>query len=96
ELSHNADGDVYSLGVFPSGASKGNALGSLLRRLKVSQSEVMAIGDDLNDLPMFACAGIKVAMGNAQAQLKEQATLVAPSNDEEGVAWALTKFGVVS
>ena len=82
------------LGIFGLEANKGNALGLVMQRLGVSQSEVMAIGDDINDLPMFSPARIKIAMGNAQPQLKEQATAIAPSNDEEGVAWALKEFGV--
>ncbi|MEK7353385.1 MAG: Cof-type HAD-IIB family hydrolase [Chloroflexota bacterium] len=96
ETYHGTDGKIHSVGIFPPKANKGNALGSVLRRLKVSQSEVMAIGDDLNDLPMFARSGVSVAMSNAHEQVKKKATAVAPSNDEEGVAWALTKFGVLS
>jgi hydroxymethylpyrimidine pyrophosphatase-like HAD family hydrolase len=87
--------DGKSLGIFGLDANKGNALGLLLERLGISQSEVMAIGDDLNDLPLFSRARIKVAMGNAQAELKMQATAVAPSNDDEGVAWALKQFSVL-
>ena len=77
--------DGKSLGIFGLGATKGNALESVLQRLRISQSEVMAIGDDLNDLPMFSRARIKIAMGNAQPELKEQATAIAPSNDDGGV-----------
>jgi len=86
--------DGKSLGIFGIGANKGSALDFVLERLGVSQSEVMAIGDDLNDLPLFSRARIKVAMGNAQPNLIEQATVVAPSHDDEGVAWALKEFGV--
>lgn len=96
ETYHSKDGEINSVGVLAAGVNKGSALDSVLRRLKVSESEVMAIGDDLNDLPMFARSGISVAMSNAHEQLKKKATAVAPSNDEEGVAWALTRFGIVS
>jgi Cof subfamily protein (haloacid dehalogenase superfamily) len=87
-------GEVTSLGIFGRRANKGSALGLVLRRLKVDRSQVMAIGDDSNDVPMFSHARIKVAMGNAQAKLKNRATVIAPSNDDEGVAWALKQFGV--
>ncbi|MFC1946932.1 HAD family hydrolase [Chloroflexota bacterium] len=83
-----------SLGIFGKGADKGNALDFVLKRLGIGQSEVMAIGDDLNDLPLFSRAGIRVAMGNAQLELKEQATVVVPTNEDEGVAWALREYGI--
>jgi hydroxymethylpyrimidine pyrophosphatase-like HAD family hydrolase len=54
--------------------------------------EVMAVGDNPNDLPMFACARIKVAMSNATPDVKDAATLVAPPHDQEGVAWAVARF----
>ena len=96
ETYHSPDGEIHSLGIFALGVNKGNALGSVLRSLRISWSQVMAIGDDLNDGPMFFRSRIRVAMSNANKQLKERATAVAPSNDDEGVAWALTKFGVLS
>jgi hydroxymethylpyrimidine pyrophosphatase-like HAD family hydrolase len=49
----------------------------------------VAIGDNPNDLPMFAYASISVAMGNAPDEVKRGATVVASTNDEEEVAWAL-------
>jgi len=94
ETYHGPDGEILSLGAFALRADKGSALSLVLRRLKVSQSQVMAIGDDLNDLPMFSHSRIKIAISNAHKQLKKIATAVAPSNDEEGVAWALKEFGV--
>jgi hydroxymethylpyrimidine pyrophosphatase-like HAD family hydrolase len=45
---------------------------------------------------MFTRAGISVAMGNAPADVKERATVVGPTNDDEGVAWALRIFVVGS
>jgi Cof subfamily protein (haloacid dehalogenase superfamily) len=88
------DGALHSLGVFALQANKGTALALVLNRLGLKQQRVMAIGDNLNDLPMFAYARVSVAMSNAPAQVKQKATIVAPSNDEEGVAWALMASGV--
>jgi Cof subfamily protein (haloacid dehalogenase superfamily) len=96
EVYHRPDGRIYSLGVFAPGANKGDALDLVLRRLKVAQSNVMVIGDDLNDLPMFSYSKISVAMVHAPEQVKQQATVIAPTNDDEGVAWALRQFGVSS
>ncbi len=55
-------------------------------------STVMAIGDNLNDLAMFPYARLSAAMANAPDAVKQQATVVAPSNDDEGVAWAVKTF----
>ena len=92
DLTYNQDGSISSLGVFPKGADKGTALELVLRRLRINKTNVMAIGDNDNDIPMFERAKISVAMGNAPEQVKRIATVTAPSNDEEGVAWALSQF----
>jgi hypothetical protein len=52
-------------------------------------TDSFAFGDNLNDLEMIQAAGLGVAMGNAHADLKRAARLVAPSNDEDGVAAVL-------
>ena len=51
--------------------------------------EVMTIGDNFNDSPMLALAGLGIAMGNAPEGVKETANLVTASNDEHGVAQAI-------
>jgi hydroxymethylpyrimidine pyrophosphatase-like HAD family hydrolase len=53
------------------------------------------MGDNYNDLPMFACGDISVAMANAPAAVRQRVSLVAPSNDDEGVAWAFKKLQIV-
>jgi hydroxymethylpyrimidine pyrophosphatase-like HAD family hydrolase len=76
-------------------ANKGTALNLVMQRLGVAREQVVTIGDNYNDLPMFACGDISVAMANAPAAVKQQASLIAPSNDDEGVAWALQKLQIV-
>jgi Cof subfamily protein (haloacid dehalogenase superfamily) len=92
DIFFSAEGHPDSLGIFPAGADKGSALRLVLERLGLPAEEALAIGDNFVDLPMFAAAGFSVAMGNAPPEVKRRATLVAPNNDEEGVAWALKKF----
>jgi Cof subfamily protein (haloacid dehalogenase superfamily) len=92
ETYYHPDGTVESLCVSALGADKGTALRLVLARLSIPAERVLAIGDNPNDLPMFTCAGTSVAMGNATDRVKRHATAVAPSNDEEGVAWALRRF----
>jgi len=74
------------------GVNKGSALARLAGRLGLTSKEVMAIGDNNNDLPMLQYAGIAVAMENALAGVKERADFVTHSNDEDGVAYALYQF----
>jgi hypothetical protein len=94
ETYYNPDGTVHALGVFALQANKGAALDLVLGRLQLKPAQVLAIGDNLNDLPMFARARVSVAMGNGPDEVKREATRVAPSNDQEGVAWALRAYGV--
>lgn len=72
-------------------ASKGAALAWLAEHLGLQQSEVMAMGDMLNDLPMIEWAGIGVAMPEAEEQVRAAANFV-PTSAEEGVAEAIEKF----
>jgi Cof subfamily protein (haloacid dehalogenase superfamily) len=92
ETYYCPDGTVESMCISAPGADKGTALRLVLDRLGIGAEQAIAIGDNPNDLPMFACAETSVAMGNATDEVKRQATVVAPSNDEEGVAWALQRF----
>jgi hydroxymethylpyrimidine pyrophosphatase-like HAD family hydrolase len=54
--------------------------------------EVMAIGDEENDLPMVEYAGMGVAMDNAVDAVKEVANYITSSNEEDGVAEVIEKF----
>ena len=65
--------------------SKGNAIKILREYLNIPKENVISIGNGFNDLSMFQESGISVAVENASSNIKEQATLVAPSNDEDGV-----------
>lgn len=72
--------------------SKGYALASLADYYGIPQHEVMAIGDQDNDIEMIAWAGLGVAMGNASTGAKAVADVVAPPVGEEGAAWAIEQF----
>jgi len=86
------DGTAHSLGMFAPSADKGTALALVCERLGIGRENVMAIGDNINDLPMFPHAQLSVTMGNAPQVVKQKVNIIAPSNDEEGVAWALQRF----
>ena len=85
--------DLSILDLLPQGVSKGAALKKLAARLGMEREEVMAIGDNWNDVEMLEWAGQGVIMGNAAAELRAMAKTrgwkQAPSNDEDGVAVVL-------
>ncbi len=69
--------------------SKANALTELCRELDIGMEHVMAFGDSPNDIHMITEAGIGVAMGNAEDDVKEAADIITLSNNDEGVAYAI-------
>jgi hydroxymethylpyrimidine pyrophosphatase-like HAD family hydrolase len=71
------------------GVTKGNALKDLAEILKIKREEIIAIGDNHNDISMLEYAGYAIAVGNAEQVVKDIADLVTVSNDEDGVAKAL-------
>lgn len=75
-----------------SGCSKKNAIHTLADKLGIKQEEIIVMGDGGNDISMFECAGLKIAMANAEEYLKEKADYITTSNNENGVAKAIAKF----
>lgn len=92
ETYYEPDGRLHSLCIFPRSADKGTALKFVAEKLDISLEQALAIGDNPNDMPMFSAAGTSVAMGNAPSEVRDAATVVGPTNDEEGVAWAVRRF----
>ena len=82
----------YFLELMPFGVSKGSMLPLLLDHLGINRDELMAFGDHYNDLTMIGYAGMGVAMGNGEAEVKKIANYVCPSNDDDGIAETLNKF----
>jgi hydroxymethylpyrimidine pyrophosphatase-like HAD family hydrolase len=82
----------YNLEITYSKAGKGNALSTLAESLGVKISETIAIGDSENDLQMLKAAGLGIAPSNAAADIREKATDVSCSNDENVVPYILEKY----
>ena len=78
--------DWRGIEIIPPNCSKGTGLAHVAEKLNVSAAEVVAMGDNVNDLEMIRWAGLGVAMENAPPELKDQAKGIAPSNDQDGVA----------
>jgi Cof subfamily protein (haloacid dehalogenase superfamily) len=74
-------------------ASKGAGVAAVAAEFGLRREEVMAVGDNFNDLEMLHYAGTPVVMGNAEAPLKDMAEFhITGTNDEDGVAAAIEKF----
>ena len=75
--------------------SKGAALQALAELLEIPRDRVMAIGDGINDLTMLTYAGFSVAVSNAVPLAKSIASYMTVSNEEDGAASAIRKFGLL-
>ncbi|BCJ92340.1 haloacid dehalogenase [Terrihabitans soli] len=87
-----ARSQAYFLDVTAVKANKGDGVTALARVCGVPLDEVAVIGDQANDLPMFAKAGVSIAMGQAPDAVKAAADAVTASNDEDGVAVAIDRI----
>ena len=84
----------YFLEILDKRVNKGTGVKSLADALGIKAEEVMAIGDQENDIAMIEYAGVGVAMDNAIPSVKEIANFVTKSNLEDGVAYAIEKFAL--
>lgn len=87
--------DLSIVDILPAGCSKGGALLRLAAARGITAGELMAIGDNWNDVSMLEVAGFPVLMGNAPEDLQEMAAergwAVTASHDEDGVAGAIER-----
>ncbi|GIN74140.1 5-amino-6-(5-phospho-D-ribitylamino)uracil phosphatase YcsE [Bacillus sp. J14TS2] len=72
--------------------SKATGIQKLCEHLGIEMAEVMAIGDNRNDLELIKAAGLGIAMGNAEKELKEVADQITTTNEEDGVAQAIQTY----
>lgn len=77
--------------------SKGVGVAAVAAEYKLKREEVMAMGDNFNDLEMLEFAGTSVVMGNAETALRDSLSRIrdfhlTATNDEDGVAQAIEKF----
>ena len=86
--------DPHFIEVMSPQTSKGNALRELAAHLGFTLANVMAVGDQDNDLPMITAAGLGVAMGNANDRVKAAANVTTLTNAADGVAAAIYKYAL--
>lgn len=86
---------IYHCEIMPKGINKGSSLIDIASYYKIDIENVIAFGDEGNDLDMIKKAGVGVAMGNAIDEVKEAADYITLSNDEDGIADYLEKFEII-
>ncbi|KGQ69628.1 HAD family hydrolase [Chelonobacter oris] len=74
------------------GNSKGGRLLDLLKLWDIDPQQVIAFGDNHNDISMLSAVGLGVAMGNAEHEVKSYAKLVTTDNDQNGIQQVLEKY----
>jgi len=83
---------IHCVDILDTGVSKAKGIAHVAKKLSIEQNQIIAIGDNLNDIEMIQYAGLGVAMGNALPEVKEKADYIAESNDEDGLACFLEEL----
>ena len=97
---NNEFGDKYLINtskpflieIIPQGVSKGVAVKNLAEKYGIKREEIVCIGDSDNDLTMLSYAGLSVCVNNGSENAKKEADLIAPSADDDGVAWTINEI----
>jgi|TARA_R110000868_G_scaffold371782_2_gene635550 Cof subfamily protein (haloacid dehalogenase superfamily) len=82
----------YYLDITAPRANKGDGVAALAAAIGVPLANVAVLGDERNDLPMFARAGLSIAMGQGPDAVRAAADRVTRSNEEDGVAHAIDEI----
>jgi Cof subfamily protein (haloacid dehalogenase superfamily) len=88
------DRDFAMIDVIHPRVTKGTTLAEWTNARGVPPQEILAIGDNHNDLEMLSFAGVPVVMGNCVPELKQRGWHITGSNDEDGVAAAIERFAL--
>jgi len=81
--------DLCMIDVLNRDCSKGHAVARWAKHRGIPREQVMAIGDNYNDVEMLAFAGLPFIMGNASEELRRNGWTVTLPNDQNGVAAAI-------
>ena len=84
-----------SVDVVPHDGSKAETIKHVAKQFGFKLADTLAFGDGLNDIEMLQTVGVGVAMGNAEPAVKEVASFVTDSNDQDGIANALKKLDLI-
>jgi Cof subfamily protein (haloacid dehalogenase superfamily) len=89
---HHVYAGLQYIDLTAQGVDKGSALKIYAEHENISLTNIATIGDQPIDLSMFKIAGLSIAMGNAPEAIKAATNWIAPSNDQDGVAWTIDKI----
>lgn len=84
-------GDKY-LDVVANGVSKGVGVQKLAELMEIDREKIIAVGDNMNDIPMLKAAGISYAVANAEEDVVKAADKVAPSNNDDAIAYIIERI----
>lgn len=84
--------DIKCLEIFSEGVSKYNAIKVIMEKENISNKDVIAFGDGLNDVDMIKLSGIGVAMGNALDEVKNVSNYITISHNDDGVIYFLKEY----
>jgi len=85
----------FVLNVLQEEVSKSLAIIKVLKYFDIDKSEAIAFGDGENDIDMLELVGLGIAMGNGNEKIKTIADFVTKKSSEDGIEFALKKFGVI-
>jgi len=74
------------------GVDKGTAVKRISEMLNVPMSDIIAVGDAENDLPMLQMVGHPITVSNCTPAVREFCEIVGPSNDEDAIKWIIEKY----
>ncbi|WP_152657517.1 Cof-type HAD-IIB family hydrolase [Oceanobacillus sp. CFH 90083] len=92
---HFVRNSPYNCDVFPKDISKATGIKEFLEITEFSKEHTYAFGDGLNDLEMFQFVKTSIAMENSVEEIKEVATYITKSNDDDGIADGLRLCGLI-
>ncbi|OEH92996.1 Cof-type HAD-IIB family hydrolase [Bacillus solimangrovi] len=85
----------YCIDVLPNGGSKSVGIQNMIERLNISNENVYAFGDGLNDIEMLSSVGTGIAMGNGKQEAKDVASIITRNVDEDGIYYGLKEVGLL-
>ncbi len=88
----DVDIQYYYTEITNENVNKWTAIEFLLDKLKIKPEEVMAIGDNMNDIEMIEGAGLGIVMGNSNPKMKEIADKIVSDNNSDGVLEAINQY----
>jgi Cof subfamily protein (haloacid dehalogenase superfamily) len=85
----------FVLNVLQEEVSKSLAIEKVLKYFSIDKSEAIAFGDGENDIDMLETVGLGIAMGNGNEKLKNVADFITKKSGEDGIEFALKKYGII-